>query len=65
MEEVVRAFNFVIEKGWVSDLRSGLPISQLTGITGLLLGYIRVERDANRRGAPYVSPIVSFVAWNP
>ena len=52
MEEVVRAFNWVIEKGWVSLSILGLLLVKLTSDTGILLGHFRMERPRNRGGVP-------------
>lgn len=42
MEEVVRAFNWVIEKGWVRSFEVyGTSCAKI--VTGLLLGDLRME----------------------
>jgi len=49
MEEIVRAFNFVIEKGWVSaSLHLTYSICELTSPQGTLLGNFRVDCTRNR-----------------
>lgn len=52
MEEIVRAFNYVIEKGWVSvDVRMVIRHYLSRHInTGVLLGNIRVVRSPDRGG---------------
>lgn len=47
MDEIVRAFNWVIEKGWVRDISCRIDIYQ-NRRSGLLLGYIRVDCSSNR-----------------
>lgn len=41
MEEIVRAFNYVIEKGWVS-LESQVFLVLLKIFVGILLGHVRM-----------------------
>lgn len=50
MEEIVRAFNYVIEKGWVR-FPPRRSIAVLTSVGGVLLGYLAVDRTADRGGA--------------
>ena len=47
MEEVVRAFNWVIEKGWVSTLHCVPPLHLFNYALGVLLGYLRVVRTSD------------------
>lgn len=55
MEEVVRAFNFVIEKGWVShSFATYVQFVDMIQSIGILLGYLRVVRPRNRGGSPCV-----------
>jgi len=49
MDEIVRAFNWVIEKGWVRDISSCTDV-HINRRSGLLLGYIRVDCSSNRGG---------------
>lgn len=49
MEEIVRAFNWVIEKGWVSvQIHIGMKheLRRFMNV-GILLGDLRMVRDAN------------------
>lgn len=59
MEEVVRAFNFVIEKGWVRQLRhiNWVLHSRTHVIQGSLLGDIRVVSSGDRGSPPYVCAV--------
>lgn len=54
MEEIVRAFNWVIEKGWVSLVclpRPASPADKLA-CAGVLLGHVGVVGVPDRGGAP-------------
>jgi len=58
MDEIVRAFNWVIEKGWVRDVSCRTDI-HINRRSGLLLGYIRVDCSSNRGGLAYV--LIEFI----
>jgi hypothetical protein len=65
MEEVVRAFNYVIERGWVCNaLVPFFPeVPQSGPLTGLLLGDIWMEFQGNRRSFPSACSILH--RWYP
>lgn len=54
MEEIVRAFNYVIEKGWVSTFRVQSR-KRLISTLGFLLGNVRMVRPRYRGSIPYVN----------
>ena len=54
MEEIVRAFNWVIEKGWVRSIHSEHAFLALTFPAGLLLGHLGVVSCPDRGSVPYV-----------
>lgn len=50
-EEVVRAFNFVIEKGWVREMFHNVVLLSCIYV-GSVLGDFRMDCSTNRRSIP-------------
>lgn len=58
MDEIVRAFNYVINKGWVWHHFVHLTKHTLTAApVGVLLGYFGVVGTTARGGMAYVPPL--------
>lgn len=49
MEEIVRAFNYVIEKGWVGSIYSVIIIFDRSILSGSLLGHVGMGCEGDRR----------------